>query len=141
MGSVLFALVSSGCGLMLPLLVCFAIVPAANGETQKKHSSRPMRLTATAYCQGGRTKSGVRARPGIVAADPRFLPVGSVVKILDGPTTGVYTVMDTGADVKGRRIDVYIPNCARAKEFGRRPVSVLVMRIGWDPATGDVSGR
>jgi 3D (Asp-Asp-Asp) domain-containing protein len=100
-----------------------------------------MRVTATAYCQGGLTKSGVRARTGIVAADPRVLPVGSVLKILDGPTRGVYTVMDTGADVKGRRIDVYIPNCARAKEFGRRPVSVLVMRRGWDPATGDVSGR
>ena len=60
------------------------------------------------------------------------------MKILDGPTTGIYTVMDTGGDIKGRRIDVYIPSCARAKKFGRRTVSMLVMRRGWDPA---ISGR
>ena len=67
----------------------------------------------------------------MVAADPRVLPEGSIVKILDGPTTGIYTVMDTGAAIKGRRIDVYIPSCARAKNFGRRTVNVIVMRRGW----------
>ncbi len=92
-----------------------------------------MRVTATAYCQSGRTQAGVRARTGIVAADPRVLPVGSIVKILDGPRPGIYTVMDTGADIKGRRIDIYIPSCARAKTFGRRAVSVVVMRRGWEP--------
>jgi len=97
---------------------------------------RPMRVTATAYCQDGRTQSGVRTHTGIVAADPRVLPVGSVVRIVDGPTTGVYTVMDTGPAIKGRRIDVYVPSCDRAKRFGRRSVSLVVVRRGWNPATG-----
>jgi len=100
-----------------------------------------MRVTATAYCHGGRTQSGAHTRSGIVAADPRVLPVGSIVRILDGPTPGLYTVMDTGAAVKGRRIDVYIPSCARARKFGRRTVSVVVMRHGWDPATADHGPR
>src|SRR5580765_557683 len=106
---------------------------AVHAESAKKKAGRSMRVTATAYCQSGRTQAGVRARTGIIAADPRVLPVGSIVKILDGPRPGIYTVMDTGADIKGRRIDIYIPSCARAKTFGRRAVSVVVMRRGWEP--------
>ncbi|HMD35825.1 MAG TPA: 3D domain-containing protein, partial [Vicinamibacterales bacterium] len=112
-----------------------------HAESAKKPNARSMRVTATAYCQGGRTQSGVPAHSGIIAADPRVLPAGSIVKILDGPTTGIYTVMDTGAAIKGRRIDVYIPSCARAKKFGRRTVNVIVMRRGWDPAAGDSNER
>ena len=31
---------------------------------------------ATAYCESGTTKSGIPTSPGIVAADPRVLPLG-----------------------------------------------------------------
>lgn len=103
------------------------------GRQARPRRPRAMRVTATAYCHDGRTQSGIRTRTGIVAADPRVLPVGSVVKILDGPTKGIYTVMDTGSAIKGRRVDVYVPSCARAKRFGRRSVSLLVMRRGWNP--------
>ena len=112
-------------------------VEAADASRTRERGSRPMRVTATAYCHGGRTQSGVPTHTGIVAADPRVLPVGSVVRIIDGPTTGIYTVMDTGSAIKGRRIDVYVPSCARAKRFGRRPVRVVVIRRGSNPATGD----
>ena len=95
-----------------------------------------MRVEATAYCRDGRTQSGVRTRAGIVAADPRVLPVGSVVRIVDGPVTGIYTVMDTGGSIKGRRIDVYVASCARAKKFGRRKISLIVVRRGWSPGVG-----
>lgn len=96
-----------------------------------------MRVTATAYCDGGTTRSGTKARTGIVAADPRVLPVGTVLRILDGPHAGVYTVMDTGAAVKGRRIDIFIPDCARAERFGEKPMRVRIIRLGWNPkATG-----
>jgi 3D (Asp-Asp-Asp) domain-containing protein len=70
----------------------------------------------------------------VIAADPRVLPVGSIVRILDGPTTGIYTVMDTGSAIKGRRIDVYLPSCAHAKKFGRRMVTAIVIRRGWNPS-------
>jgi 3D (Asp-Asp-Asp) domain-containing protein len=92
-----------------------------------------MQVKATAYCQGGTTKSGMPARAGIVAADPAVLPVGTVIEILDGPSSGIYTVMDTGAAVKGRRIDIFIADCARAQKFGARSVRVRVLRRGWDP--------
>src|SRR6267143_3719180 len=39
---------------------------------------------ATAYCLKGRTASGVDTRPGMIAADPRVLPLGTVVHIRAG---------------------------------------------------------
>src|SRR5262245_40577846 len=92
-----------------------------------------MRVKATAYCQSGLTKSGTNTRTGIVAADPAVLPVGSILRIVDGPSSGIYTVMDTGAAVKGREIDIFMPSCARAKRFGRQTLRVHVIRRGWDP--------
>ena len=92
-----------------------------------------MRVTATAYCDRGTTQSGTKTRPGIVAADPRVLPVGTVLRILDGPHSGVYTVMDTGSAVKGRRIDIFMASCASAEQFGERTLRVRVIRHGWNP--------
>jgi 3D (Asp-Asp-Asp) domain-containing protein len=91
------------------------------------------RMTATAYCQGGITKSGAPARTGIVAADPAVLPIGTVLKIVSGTVTGIYTVMDTGRAVKGRKIDIFIPNCGRANRFGSQRLLVRILRRGWDP--------
>lgn len=105
--------------------------------------SSQARFTATAYCDSGITKSGVRTREGIVAADPDHLPVGSVVRIVeagDSRYEGVYTVMDTGGLVQGRRIDLYVASCAEARAFGIRPVRLSVVRLGWDPQAVARSG-
>src|SRR5919109_4329821 len=63
---------------------------------------------ATAYCKGTTTASGVNVRSGIAAADPDLLPVGSVIQVdkLPDRYNGIYTVMDTGPKVKGRRLDL-----------------------------------
>ena len=88
-----------------------------------------MRFTASAYCDGGTTKSGTPARQGIVAADPRVLPIGTVIEVrhMDG-RTATYVVADTGAAVKGRHLDIFMPSCAAAKRFGRRTVTARVTR-------------
>jgi 3D (Asp-Asp-Asp) domain-containing protein len=77
----------------------------------------------------------VRVRTGVAAADPKLLPVGSVVNIAvsDPKYSGVYTVMDTGPEVQGRELDLYIWSCNEALQFGRRAVQVTVLRLGWDP--------
>ena len=82
---------------------------------------------ATAYCLKGRTASGEHVRPGIIAADPRVLPIGTVVHLRAGRYTGTYTVLDTGSRIKGRIIDVYVPSYKDAVEFGRRPVKIKVL--------------
>ena len=61
-------------------------------------------FSATAYCKGIVTASGVPVQSGVAAADPELLPVGSVIEIDSLPQkyNGIYTVMDTGPAVQGR---------------------------------------
>jgi 3D (Asp-Asp-Asp) domain-containing protein len=94
-----------------------------------------LRFTATAYCRGTTTASGVNVRSGIAAADANLLPVGSVVRIedLDNRYNGIYTVMDTGPKVHGRHLDIYIWNCDEAVQLGRRRMLITVLRMGWNP--------
>lgn len=85
---------------------------------------------ATAYCLKGRTASGIDTRPGVIAADPRVLPIGTVVHLRAGRYTGTYTVMDTGGRIRGRRLDLYVPTHREAMEFGRRQVKIKVIGRG-----------
>ena len=94
-------------------------------------------FTATAYCKGQTTASGVNVRAGIAAADPSLLPQGSVIQV-DGesvpvPFRGIYTVLDTGPKIQGRLIDLYVWSCYEALDFGRRKVSLTILRHGWHP--------
>lgn len=93
-------------------------------------------FTATAYCKGTTTASGVGVRTGIVASDPAILPVGSVVNISthNAKYDGVYTVMDTGPKVQGRSLDLYMWSCHEALAFGRRLIEISVLRLGWNPS-------
>jgi 3D (Asp-Asp-Asp) domain-containing protein len=113
---------------------------AARQALLREESAEPapgarLQFNATAYCQGNLTASGVAPRSGIAAADSSLLPVGSVVQIgsLDQHYNGIYTIMDTGPMVQGRRIDIYMWSCTEAQQFGRRPVHVTVLRLGWNP--------
>jgi 3D (Asp-Asp-Asp) domain-containing protein len=93
-------------------------------------------VTATAYCRGQLTSAGVTPRRGVAAADPSLLPLGSVVEIdaNDGGFDGVYSILDTGPNIVGRRIDLYFFNCDEALIFGRQSVQLTVIRMGWSPA-------
>lgn len=87
-------------------------------------------FNATAYCLRGRTASGGSVRRGIVAADPRVLPLGTRIYLNAGAYSGSYVVADTGGAVKGRKLDIWVPNCSEAMRFGRRSVSVNVLGRG-----------
>jgi 3D (Asp-Asp-Asp) domain-containing protein len=111
------------------------------GQTQLAGSIAPQTIartfSATAYCLKGKTASGVVVRRGIIAADPRVLPLGSIVRLQAGKYSGIYTVMDTGGAIRGRRIDIYLPTRSEAIAFGNRDVKVEVLRHGWEPDTGN----
>jgi len=94
-----------------------------------------LEFSATAYCKGKTTASGLEVRTGIAAADDSILPVGSVVNVAtDNPRyNGVYTIMDTGPRVQGRLLDLYMWSCHEALAFGRKPIQVTVLRLGWNP--------
>jgi 3D (Asp-Asp-Asp) domain-containing protein len=92
-------------------------------------------FTATAYCKGTTTASGVGVRTGIAASDAAILPVGSVINVTTGTAkyNGVYTIMDTGPKVQGRLLDIYMWSCHDALAFGRQQIEVSVLRLGWNP--------
>jgi 3D (Asp-Asp-Asp) domain-containing protein len=108
---------------------------AARAETAAPAAGARMRFEATAYCKGRTTASGVAVRAGIAAGDPDLLPEGSVIEVDGVPDRfkGIYTVLDTGPKIQGRKIDLYIWSCYEALDFGRRPVTITVLRLGWNP--------
>jgi 3D (Asp-Asp-Asp) domain-containing protein len=90
----------------------------------------PTPYVATAYSLRGRTASGRPVSKGLIAADPRHLPLGSRVRIEAGTYSGEYLVADTGSLVRGRRIDIWTPTSREAMRFGRRVVKLTVLSLG-----------
>jgi 3D (Asp-Asp-Asp) domain-containing protein len=86
---------------------------------------------ATAYCVTGTTRSGFPTAPGLVSADPKVIPLGSIIHIESPLMGGIYQVLDTGDLVKGKIIDIFIPSYEKCMEFGRRMVKVKVLRYGF----------
>jgi len=94
-----------------------------------------LRFSASAYCKGTTTATGVSVRSGIAAADPTRLPLGSVVTVTtaDEKYSGIYTILDTGPAVRGQMLDLYMWSCYEALAFGRQQVDLTVLRLGWNP--------
>lgn len=90
----------------------------------------PTPYVATAYSLRGRTASGQMVTKGLIAADPRHLPLGTRVRLEAGPYSGEYLVADTGGLVRGRRIDIWTPSSREAMRFGRRTVKLTVLSYG-----------
>jgi 3D (Asp-Asp-Asp) domain-containing protein len=90
----------------------------------------PSPYVATAYSLHGRTASGRPVAKGLIAADPRHLPLGSRVRLEAGTYSGEYLVADTGTLVRGKRIDIWTPSSREAMRFGRRTVKLTVLSYG-----------
>ena len=86
--------------------------------------------TATAYSLRGRTASGRPVARGVIAADPRVLPLGTRVRLDAGEFSGEYVVADTGGAVRGRKIDIWTPTSRGAMRFGKRAVKLTVLELG-----------
>lgn len=93
----------------------------------------PLTLEATGYDPGpvdntrgwvGSTKSGERARFGIVAVDPNVIPLGSRVYV-EGYGPGL--AADIGGAIKGRRIDLCFNSSHQARAWGRKKARVWVV--------------
>ncbi|MBW4085330.1 hypothetical protein HYD27_28825 [Paenibacillus sp. S150] len=105
-----------------------------------------LKVTATGYTAGiestgktskhpeyGITYSGVKVRRdknavSTIAADPKVLPLGSILYI---PDYGYAVVADTGSAIKGRKIDLYFATTKQVyKEWGKKTVVVQVIKRG-----------
>lgn len=111
------------------LIACMFALGAAAGA-QPKRGDR-IKVSVTAYCIEGETKSGVQTRRGIVAADPNVLPIGTIVRV-EGLKShnGRYIVQDTGRAIMGRELDIFMPDCSAAKRFGRQEARARIVRVG-----------
>jgi 3D (Asp-Asp-Asp) domain-containing protein len=72
-----------------------------------------------------RTATGLRAQFGVVAVDPRVIPLGTRL-FIEG--YGYAIAADTGGAIRGNRIDLCKPTRAAALRFGRRMVRVHILR-------------
>ncbi|MNO54587.1 Cell wall-binding protein YocH precursor [compost metagenome] len=105
-----------------------------------------MKVMATGYTAGyestgktskhpeyGITYSGVKVRRdkntvSTIAADPKVLPLGSILYI---PGYGYGIVADTGSAIKGRKIDLYFATTKQVyKEWGKKSVVVQLIKRG-----------
>lgn len=85
----------------------------------------PMVMEATAYTwSGDKTATGTWPSRGTVAVDPGVIPLGTRLYI-DG--YGEAIAADTGGDIKGNRVDLYMESESECWEFGRQPVEVVVV--------------
>src|SRR5260370_40259645 len=81
---------------------------------------KPMSFEATAYAARGETASGTRCRVGMVAADPRVLPLGTRIRVSRPGAvgvTGTYIVADTGAAGEGRDVSSARPRPGAVREM------------------------
>ena len=73
----------------------------------------------------GYTAIGLKAEPGIVAVDPRVIPLGSRLYI-DG--YGYGRALDVGGAVKGNAVDLFFPSDAECYRWGVRYVNVYILQ-------------
>ncbi len=111
--------------LLLLLLICphpIADQPVHTAEASRADTAET--FIATAYVATGHpTKSGTVPQVGrTIAVDPSIIPLGSRVRV-----DGVEMVAeDTGKDIVGRRVDLFVGDEKTAKAWGIRLVQVEV---------------
>jgi 3D (Asp-Asp-Asp) domain-containing protein len=116
-------------------------VPSGKVSVELESESPVQVFTATAYSLRGRTASGMPVTRGLIAADRRVLPIGTRVRIEAGSYSGEYLVADTGGAVRGRKIDIWVPNTGEAMKFGRRPIKLTVLTRTRPRTTAPRAGR
>lgn len=97
----------------------------------RRHEIREMEATAYTPDAGRgrnatfRTSTGQRAEPGIIAVDPRVIPIGTFV-FVEG--YGFAVAADVGSAIRGNKIDILVPTRQQALQWGRRTVRVHILR-------------
>lgn len=92
-------------------------------EYDGKLYSRKLVVKAYSYTGGGTTAMGTRARVGEIAVDPSVIPLGTNVYI-EG--VGARRAEDTGGNIKGNTIDIYMNTLAECRQWGVRYVTIYI---------------
>ena len=97
---------------------------SAFGQPEAPQAYR-LKVDAVAYSLPGSTALGVPVRKGVVAVDPKLIPLGTKLHV---PGYGPGLAADVGYAIKGKVIDLWFPSMAKARQWGRRTVTITVYR-------------
>jgi 3D (Asp-Asp-Asp) domain-containing protein len=108
---------------VLAILV-LGVEGSAFGQPQAPQAYR-IKVDAVAYSLPGSTALGVPVGRGVVAVDPKLIPLGTKLHV---PGYGPGLAADVGYAIKGRIIDLWFPTRTKAQQWGRRTVTITVYR-------------
>ncbi len=136
-----------------PIFVLLGLLSGCAGHRTPFRNSELVTLEATGYCKCGQccgwkrnfffrpvyaygpqegepkkvgvTSCGTKAKPGTIAADTAVFPFGTRIRV---PGYGWGTVEDRGGAIKGTRLDLFFNSHEEALQWGRRSVTVEVIR-------------
>ena len=109
----------------------YIILPTGEKLTYYKKST--FEATAYTHYDAGcdtTTATGSKVRWGVVAVDPKVIPYGTRMFIINkagGYVYGLATAEDCGGAIKGKRIDLYMPTLREAFAFGRQDCTVYFL--------------
>lgn len=112
-----------------------ATVSTASIQGTKPFSfKKALSFRASAYdpSVGTITASGRRAQVGVVAVDPRVIPLGTrlYIESADGGKSWVYgycVAGDTGGAIKNNRVDLFYNSASEARAFGMRNATIYIL--------------
>jgi 3D (Asp-Asp-Asp) domain-containing protein len=100
-------------------------------STQIKKTLTVSASAFTANCTGcsGITYTGINLKKKpqmkVISVDPKVIPIGSKVYV---PGYGTAIAADKGSAIKGNRIDVFMPKHNDAIKWGRKTVTVQILK-------------
>jgi 3D (Asp-Asp-Asp) domain-containing protein len=114
----------------------YLVSPTAMRAMAIQGGQRVFLAKVTAYADGvdgiplgARTYSGTRTRWGVVAVDPKVIPIGSTLQI-EGYEGVTFVAEDIGGAIKGESLDIWLPNSKDARTYGTQYRKVTVLREG-----------
>ena len=103
------------------------------GEVLTYTDTATIRATAYTHTDAGcnfTTATGTTVHWGTVAVDPRYIPYGTRMFIVSNDGEYVYGIAvaeDCGGDIKGDRMDLYMPTYQQCIQFGRRTCTLYFL--------------
>ena len=114
-------------------LIGDGVIVLPSGEVLTYYKTDTFHATAyTQYDEGcnATTATMTPVHWGVVAVDPRVVPYGTRMYIVDADGRSVYglaTAEDCGGGIKGHRMDLYMNTLTEAFRYGRRDVTVYFL--------------
>lgn len=96
-----------------------------NGKTYR---ARKMDVKSTAYTSnegGSLTFTGDRCKWGVIAVDPKVIPLHSKVYIPE--FNMIFEALDTGSAIKNNKVDIFMNSYQQAINWGIRPITIYIL--------------